>query len=56
MEARHGEEEASLRLLREGFTLMGIRVYEALLAIRYLRQRVESNRNTSPSLARFTHL
>jgi dienelactone hydrolase len=35
------EEAVSLRLLRDGFTLMGLRVYEALLALRYLRQRVD---------------
>lgn len=38
------EEEVSLRLLRDGFTLMGLRVDEALVAIRYLRERPDVDR------------
>ncbi len=38
------EEEVSLRLLRSGFALMGLRVEEALVAIRYLRERADVDR------------
>jgi len=31
------ERDLSLRFLREGFTLMGLRVYETMLALKYLR-------------------
>ena len=38
------EEAVSLRLLRNGFALMGLRVEEALVAIRYLRERADVDR------------